>query len=87
MSKPKLGSKPTFAMKPNSFKKGQGAPMQTPIKYDGNGYDAPQNADEEIKTSPPDQGYGGAMPMSTPPPGPSQSRIQGTKQFAKPMKI
>ena len=25
--------------------------------------------------------------MSTPPPGPSQSRVQGTKQFAKPMKI
>lgn len=29
--------------------------MQTPVKYDGNGYgDAPQNADEEIKTSPPE---------------------------------
>ena len=75
MTKPKIGSKPSFALKPMTLKKTNGPPLQTPVKYDGNGYDAPQqnigSADEEIKTSPPDQAYGGGMPTSTPPPGPS----------------
>lgn len=61
--------------------------MQTPAKYENGGAAGNAGTDEEINTSPPEQSYGAGMPSSTPPPGPSQSRVQGTKQFAKPMKI
>lgn len=87
-TKPKIGAKPSFALKPNSLKKVTGPPLQTPVKYDenNNGYGAPQNVgtDEEIRTSPTEAQAYTALPTSTPPPVPGQSRVQGAKQFAKP---
>jgi hypothetical protein len=65
LNKPKIGTKPSFAIRPK-----MGAPVQTPVKYENGGA---QNGamDEEINTSPPEQSYGAGLPSSTPPPGPS----------------
>lgn len=72
MSKPNFGSKPAFSIKPK-----MGPPTQTPIKYDNGGYRDSNN--DEMNAQSAEQNYAAGLASQTPPPGPSQSRVQGTK--------
>ena len=73
-AKPKIGSKPTFALKPSSLKKGPAMPMSgtTPNRENEMPEEAPQQVDNS---------------GMTPPPGPGAQRLVGAKQFSKPMKV